>query len=363
MRPEALFDLRNPTPLERVLVAPLGLLSWLYGGVLRLRRALARRGLLRRTRLPCAVVSVGGLLVGGAGKTPTAAWLARNLRRRGHRGVLASRGYGRRGREPVVVVSDGRHLRASVEEAGDEPLLLAAHAPGVPVIVAPQRSVAGWRAVSEFGADVLVLDDGFSHLALTRDLDLVVFDASGLRAGAVLPRGPLREPVAALRDAALILVLDGDLPGEDAERIRAAAPQARWFRGRRRPSVLRDLRTGARLDPGILRGEKVGALCGIGHPESFRRTLEELGAEVAALRVLPDHHRFRPRDLRPLSRVARRWVTTEKDALKILPDWAPGAEILVLVIELEVEKGGELLSFVEERLSLLRSPPLRPGLP
>ncbi len=361
MRPQVLFELRHPTRVQRALLAPVWLISAFYGRLLRLRRALHRRGLLRSTRLPGAVVSVGSPLVGGSGKTPTAAWLARALRRRGHRVALASRGYRRRGREPVVVVSDGRHVRAGVDEAGDEALVLAAHAPGVPVIVAPQRSLAGWRAISEFGADVIVLDDGFSHLALARDLDLVVFDASGLGAGAVLPRGPLREPLAALRDVGAILVLDGELPEEDAERIRTAAPEARWFRGWRRPVALRDLRSGERFPAEAIRGERVGALCGIARPASFRRTLEELGAEVTDVRALPDHHRFRRGDLRRLAAGAPRWVTTEKDALKILPEWVPGVELLVLAIELEVERGGELVDLVERRLALLRSPPIPAG--
>ena len=128
------------------------------------------------TRLPCRVISVGNLGVGGTGKTPTAAWLAAGLQRRGYRVVLASRGYARKGREPILTVSDGRFLHATVEQAGDEPFVLAAHAPGVPVLVGSDRALVGQRALSAHGAEILVLDDGFQHHRLERDLDVIVCD-------------------------------------------------------------------------------------------------------------------------------------------------------------------------------------------
>lgn len=344
----AWFDDRAPGPWRRLVLAPLAPLAWLYAAGARLAR---RYG--ARRRLACRVVSVGNLSVGGSGKTPAAAWIAARLRERGHPVVLASRGFGRRGREPVTVVSDGRFVRAGPHEAGDEALLLAQHAPGVPVLVGRDRGVVGLRAIAAFGADVLVLDDGFQHHRLARDVEIVAFDGAGLGNGHVLPRGPLRESLAALRGTDAVLVVDGPLPEADAERIRAAAPGARWFAARRKPVSLRALAGGPGVSPAALRGRRVGMIAGIASPASFQRTLERLGAEVVAQRVFPDHHRYRSRDLADLSG-ASLWITTEKDAAKILPRWAAGAEIRVLAIELDADEPAAFVDWLERTLRARR---------
>lgn len=348
LRRPAWFDARDPGWLGRVLLAPLVPISWVYAGCAQLAR---RYG--PRRRLACRVVSVGNLSVGGSGKTPAAAWIAARLRERGHPVVLASRGFGRRSREPVTVVSDGRFVRAGPHEAGDEALLLAQHAPGVPVLVGRDRGVVGLRAIAAFGADVLVLDDGFQHHRLERDVEIVAFDGAGLGNGRVLPRGPLRESLAALRGADAVLVVDGPLPEVDAERIRAAAPRATWFSARRKPVSLRPLAGGAGGSPDALRGRRVGIVAGIASPDSFRRTLERLGAEVVAEHVFPDHHRYRARDLSDLAGAAQ-WITTEKDAAKILPRWVAGAELRVLAIELEMDAPGAFVDWLERTLRARR---------
>ena len=353
VRRPAWFDEREPSVLLRAALAPLVPLSWLYGiGALAARRL---RGSRFRTpaRLSCRVVSVGNLVVGGSGKTPAAAWIAAQLRARGHKVALASRGYGRRGRERVTVVSDGRFLCSTADEAGDEPLLLAAHAPGVPVLVGPDRGVVGLRAIAAFGVDVLVLDDGLQHHRLARDVEVVAFDGSGLGNGHLLPRGPLREPLSALRGADALLVVDGPLPLADADAIAAHAGRARWFSARRRPVSLRPLAGGAALPPQQLAGRFVGLLSGIARPASLRRSVEALGATVVAERSFPDHHRYRERDLRDLG-AAPLWITTEKDALKILPRWAHGADLRVLASGLEVEAGDGFVDWLERTLRAKR---------
>lgn len=347
-RPGWLDDPR-PGPLRRLLLAPLVPLAWIYGAcALALRRL---RGPRFRTpkRLACRVVSVGSLVAGGSGKTPAAAWIAARLRERGHPVALASRGYGRRSRERVSVVSDGRFVRASGREAGDEALLLAAHAPGVPVLVGRDRGIVGLRAIAAFGADVLVLDDGFQHHRLARDVEIVTFDGAGLGSGFVLPRGPLREPLGALELADAVLVVDGPLSEADERRIRRAAPRAAWFSARRLPVSVRPLAGGAALPARALAGRRVGLLAGIARPESLRRTLEGLGAEVVAERRFPDHHRYAARDLADLGD-APLWVTTEKDAGKLLPRWAHGADVRVLSIALEVDDPAKLLDWLERLL-------------
>jgi tetraacyldisaccharide 4'-kinase len=335
----------------RAALLPLDALGLVYGAAARAHRALHARGWLRRERLGCRVLSVGNPGVGGSGKTPTTAFLARELRRRGHRVAIASRGYRRRAREAVVVVSDGQRVLATVEEAGDEPVLLAAHAPGVPVLVAERRALAGQRAIACFGCDVLVLDDGFHHLPLERDVELLVLDGRfGLGNARVLPRGPLREPLGSLRLADAIGVVDGPLDARDEARLQRFAPAVRRFAARRIPVYLRPLAGGARQPPDLLAGREAGVLSGIARPGALRRTAEALGAAVVAERTFRDHHRYRPGDLAGIGEHAPLWVTTEKDALKIRPAWTGATPVWVLVIELEVEDADGLLDWLSARL-------------
>jgi tetraacyldisaccharide 4'-kinase len=345
------LETREQGAAQAAALLPLALASGLVSAGARLHRALYRGGALRATRLACRVISVGNLGVGGAGKTPTAAWLAASLRRRGHKVVLASRGYARKGREAIVTVSDGRFILATLEQAGDEPFVLAAHAPGVPVLVGRDRALVGLRALSAHGADVLILDDGFQHHRLARDLDVVVCDgAFGFGNRWLLPRGPLREPLSALRHASALGVVDGPLPEADEALVARYAPRARRFVARRRPLGLRPLAGGPLEPPERLAGARVGLLAALARPASLRRTLETLGASVVAERSFRDHHRYRRRDLAGLERQAELWITTEKDAVKLLPSWVGGARVAVLVIELEVEAEKAWLDWLEARL-------------
>ncbi len=336
---------------RRVALAPLALAGAAYASLARLHRAAYRRGLRRAAQLDCRVVSVGSLLVGGSGKTPLTAWLALALRRRGHNVVIASRGYGRLGREPVLVVSDGSRLHSHARQAGDEPMLLAARAPGVPVLVGRDRAVVGLRAVSAFGAQVLVLDDGFQHHRLAREVEILTFDGGvGLGNGHVLPRGPLREGIGALRYADAVGVVDGPVAEPDEQRIRRAAPWALRFAAARKPLGLRPLAGGPAQPLCTLADAEVGLLAGIARPDAFRRTVEALGAHVVAERLRPDHHRYRASDLRGLAREAPLWITTEKDAVKLQPSWADGADLRVLPVALEVEDPARLIDWLEARL-------------
>jgi len=349
--PRAPGWLDDPAP-GRIALAPLAPLAWAWGAGAWLHRHARGPRFRAPARLPCRVVSVGSLLVGGAGKTPVAAWLAATLQARGHAVAIASRGYGRRaGRAGVLVVSDGRHLRAAPGEAGDEPVVLAAHAPGVPVLVGPDRARVGQHAVTLFGTDVLVLDDGFQHHRLARDVELLVFDGAGLGSGRLLPLGPLRERLPEARRADALIVVDGPLPDRDAERLDRHAPGAPRFAARRRPVSLAPLRGGAPQRPEWLAGRAVGLLSGLARPAGLRRTVAALGAEVVAERAFRDHHRYRPRDLRGLAALAPLWVTTEKDAVKILPSWCEDLDLRVLAIELEMAGAAAFAEWLEARLA------------
>jgi tetraacyldisaccharide 4'-kinase len=333
----------------RVALLPLDLVALLYRLGARLHRALYERRLMEPRRLSCQVVSVGNLAVGGSGKTPLSAWLASRLQERGRRVALASRGYRRRARSgQVTVVSDGRSVCAGLSQAGDEALLLAAHAPAAPVLVGSDRGVVGLHAVAAFGSDILVLDDGFQHHRLARDAEIVCFDgAFGFGNRRLLPRGPLREPPGALRRADAIVIVDGPLPDTDAALLERVAPGCPQFQARRRPVVLRSLVGNRTTPPEVLAGERVGLLAGLARPDAFRRSLERLGAEVVAERCFRDHHRYRPADLRGLHREAGIWVTTEKDAAKILPSWLPSTDLRVLVIELSLQEPEKFLDWLE----------------
>jgi tetraacyldisaccharide 4'-kinase len=343
---------RDESLARQLALAPLDVASWVYGSAAWLHRAAAERGLVGSRRLAAKVVSVGNLVVGGTAKTPLAAWLAAQLRRRGRKVALASRGYGRSGREPVEVVSDGRFVHGTAASAGDEPMLLAAHAPGVPVLVGRDRGIVGLRALAMFGSDVIVLDDGFQHLRLRRDVDVLTFDGQlGLGNRRVLPRGPLREPEGALARADAIGVVDGPLPERDERLIAWRAPRAYRFTTRREPATLRPLAGGgAALPLDSLAGERVGLLAAVARPESVRRTLRQLGARIVAERLFRDHHHFRASDLVGLAEQTPRWITTEKDAVKLVPTWAGRAAIDVLTIELAVDEPEALLDWLEGKL-------------
>ena len=334
---------------------PARAISLVWSMAARGHRAFATRSRPVRGRPACAIVSVGGLTVGGAGKTPTAAAVARALKGRGLRVVLASRGYGGSTRDPVTVVSDGRHVRGHAERTGDESLVLAAHAPGVPVLVGRDRVVVGHRAVSGFDADVLVLDDGFQHHGLARDFDLVCLDGvEGLGNGRVVPAGPLREPRAALRAADALILVDGEIgegdPREDLGLAKVVADDVPIFRGRRAPQSLTPLGVGDVQDPRSIAGVEVGLLAGIARPASLRRSLEALGARVVAERIFPDHHAYADRDF-DAGFAGVHWITTEKDAYKILPRWLEGERVSVLRMTLEFEDAEALVDRIVTAIS------------
>jgi tetraacyldisaccharide 4'-kinase len=199
----------------------------------------------------------------------------------------------------------------------------------------------------------VILDDGFQHHRLQRDLDILTFDADfGIGNGHLLPRGPLRERLRGLRRAHGIIEIDGELPDPIAAASRIHAPHALRWRARRQPISLRDLGATVVVAPWVLRGMRVGMLAGIARPESLRRTLEESGAEIIAERVFRDHHRYRARDLRGLSEEAPIWITTEKDAAKILPSWVGNTDLRVLAIRLEIREAEALVDWVESELDL-----------
>lgn len=267
------------------------------------------------------VVSVGNLAMGGRGKTPVVGCVTRLLLDAGERPAILSRGYGRRSPDDgVVVVSDGRRLAADLDRSGDEPLMLARQLPGAAVLVCDVRATAAALAETAFGATVHVLDDGFQHRSLVRDIDLVLVTAADL-GDRRLPFGRLRSPVSALRDVDAVIV---DAAGVDEVRARLETvvdpARTRVF------TLSRSLGAASWADPAVGGpppdpGAEVVAVAGIAAPERFARALEHAGWRVGALIPFADHHRYTRSDLDRIERAAagRVVLTTEKDAVRLLP--------------------------------------------
>jgi tetraacyldisaccharide 4'-kinase len=327
--------------------------SWLFGAGALLHRALYAHGALRRRALPIRVVSVGSLVAGCAGVGLTAAWIADGLHRRGHRVALAARGAGgaHRRRDAVLVVSDGQYVKSRVEVVGASAMVLAAHSPGIPVLTGHDRFRVGVRAAAAFGTEILVLDDGFQCHPLERDVDVVAIDGqSGFGNRWPLPCGPLQEPVRALRRAGAVGVIDGPLNGKDQEVLQRLGSGVFRFVTHRRPVSVRPLQGGVADPPEVLDGATVGLISGLVRPASLRNTVEQLGAKVVTERNFRDHHRYGPRDMRYLYRNAPLWITTERDAIMINPDWIGRADVRVLSIKLECAQEGRLLDWLEASL-------------
>jgi tetraacyldisaccharide 4'-kinase len=310
-------------------------LTPLYRAAVRGRAAAYARGWLAEQRLELPVVSVGNLTFGGTGKTPTVCALARDLVRRGRQPAVLTRGYGRSNDDQLVLL--GPDHGRSAAEAGDEPLELAERLPGVPIVVDQDRARGGRRAQT-LGADLLILDDGFQHLRLGRDLDLVLVDAGDPWGGGQLPpRGRLREPVTALRRADAVLVTKLPRSYEQVLAVIRARVQAEaadipvWGA---RFAVSRVLTVGGWKGPEALDGAEVFAMAGVGRPEGFTQVLSEAGARVLGARWFPDHHVYAEADLEAVSREAAELgavvVTTRKDAVKLPaghPWWIVEADI------------------------------------
>lgn len=334
-------------------LALLRLPAFAYGGAVRVRNYYYdANATVRRSGVP--VVSVGNLTVGGTGKTPLVAWLVREAQAAGLRPAVVSRGYrGSAGRGPLLV-SSGDGPLVGPERCGDEPYLLARMLPGAAVVVGADR-VAGARAAAGTGADLVLLDDGFQHRRLARDLDLVLLDASNPFGNyRLLPAGILREPLTALARADAVIVTRSR-PGESLvvlERvIRRYHPKTPIFRAGHRPVGFVDS-----LGAPVPKPRRAVVFCGIGNPHPFLADLDSEGIEVVALRVYRDHHRYVAEDARTLTALARArdaaLVTTEKDLVRFPSDpSAPGAAPIALRIDATVHDREALLALVRAAVS------------
>jgi tetraacyldisaccharide 4'-kinase len=316
----------------RILLAPLTLLSFLYGLAVTVRVFFYRRGIYRSRSLPCRVVSVGNLTLGGTGKTPFVILLAEMIRRRGYRTAVLSRGYKGKYEGSCALVSDGDRILMDPLQAGDEPCLLARKLKGVPVIVGRERWAAGRLAIDRFRTEVLILDDGFQHLALNRDLNFLLLDSlSPFGNGRLFPRGELREPLSQARRAdALVLTKwgTGDIIIHLGKRFMNLWEGRPVFRVRYEPEEIKVWEQEKVLPCVNLKKKRILAFSGLARPESFEKTLRELEAEIVGFETFPDHYVYEGKDLEQLRGKAVRagaeaMVTTEKDLVRI-KDFPPG---------------------------------------
>ncbi len=331
-------------------------LRWLvfpYAVLVQARAFLYEQGWLRRRKLPRPVVSVGNLTVGGTGKTPVVILLAGWLLARGKRVCVLSRGYHRQRRSPLLMVSDGRTVLAGPDEAGDEPYLIARRCPGAVVAVGADRYRLGQWVLERCPIDCFLLDDGFQHLALDRDVDLLLVDASdpeGLEG--LFPAGRLREPLSAANRASALLLTRIDRAPEWKDLL---APIVAAGGSDQRPILIKftaetlvDVTGGGLEDVKYVSGKTGITFSGIGNAGSFRSLLADQGLQVLGERIFPDHHAYSSDDVLEIVRLARGSgaeliLTTEKDAGKVAGLFGAEHRVFALRLGTEIVEGRERL--------------------
>ena len=330
-----------------------GIRNWLYGS-----------GLLTSRRLGLPVVSVGNLTVGGTGKTPTGLWLAQGLRRRGLNAAILTRGYGGHRADTRPATINPEVARAWLDEPrgdlldyGDEPVMLSAIY-GQKVVVGADRFRAGMELAREPGdTDLFLLDDGFQHRRLARDLDLVLLGADC--GGSMLPAGPFREPIRALRRADIVVVTGAHQHWR--KMLQGRFDESRVFYASLRPrGLLGRTEDGVRVLPlGELAGSRVLAVCAVAMPERFYEAIRECEGTIVETLEFPDHHSYSERDWREINRNRNQVdmiVTTEKDYVKLARFPFSAGKLLALRVEMSVDRPDELLDRVTEAVKRAASP-------
>lgn len=355
---------KKKSPFVPIALFFLLLASYFYGFIILLRNVLFRLKVLPRRNLGVPVISIGNITIGGTGKTPLVRLVANILQKKGLVPAILIRGYKGSFSGEVGVVSDGGTIQLSSEQAGEEALMLATQLPGVPVIIGQNRYQTGRYAEEKLGADVIILDDGFQHRNLERDLDIVAIDATNpFGYGHLFPRGFLREPRWSLRRGDILVLTKADyLPLRRRERLlerlnRLMGKKGEIIQARHKPMWLRDF-TGEKERGLALNKKKVIAFSGIGDPGSFEKTLEDMGAELVLRLRFPDHHRYSQEEMLEIfsmafMRGAEMIITTEKDIVGLpdeLKDLVAGQEmgLWVLGIEIELSSGMDIL---EEKIN------------
>ncbi len=308
-----------------------------------------RWGLFPSHKLDCRVISVGNLTLGGTGKTPVVMMIAETLRGNGHKPGILSRGYGGNSNSEVNVVCDGKDILLSPDVAGDEAVMMAQRLKNVPVLVGSDRYQIGRYAIEHFGVDTLILDDGFQHLGLKRDMNILLFDHQRpFGNGQLFPAGELREPRKAARRADFVCITrysGASYPPGIGEQLIKDLP---IVKSTLRLDSLLKLDDGEVLDVKELHDQPVAAFCGIANPDDFRRILEQTRARVVYYHPFPDHHEYTVADLKSVEESARKMgakllLTTEKDAVKLKAE-SVGLPFYKVALEMEILEGREVFN-------------------
>ncbi|MBT3176581.1 MAG: tetraacyldisaccharide 4'-kinase [Desulfobacula sp.] len=339
-------------------------ISNVYGLGVRFRLWLYNKGILKQRALPCFVISVGNIVVGGTGKTPMAIYLAQVLKKMGKQPVVVSRGYKGCYKGDAGIVSDGDKIFLSAKDSGDEPYMMAKRR-AFPIVIGKDRFKAGMRAINAFKPDVIVLDDGFQHLKLKRDLDFLLLDyLSPLGNKRFLPAGRLRESplTCAQRTDALIFTrcLDIDENTESIDEVLKYYTDRPEFKTFHRPFILKHIVKGTNLktsqnDVGGLKGKKAVLFSGIAKNFSFYNTMKELGINILDHLEFKDHYRYKDSDILMINKLAKKVcadlvLTTEKDWAKLDKDSKWGLDLIVMGIQIEFEHPQKFESFLSSRL-------------
>ena len=350
--------------LKRAVLWPL---AKLYELAVRLRVAAYETDYLRQRKLDATVISVGNLTLGGAGKTPMADYIARYLKSEGHSVAILTRGYAREssGMRVLNDPSTDSIAAGSYREFGDEPLMLARALPDIPIIVDKHRFEAGRWAEHRLGSEVLVLDDAYQHLALARDLNILLIDATDPLGGFEMPPfGRLREPLYGIKRADVIIVTRADRPFDQGQ-IQAIF---KYYCGDKVPVMyfystitkLRHVETGEVYDAKSFTGWNVAVACGIGNPQAFAEDILQVGINIVSESFFGDHHAFKQEDLDRITRAARdagadAIVTTEKDAVRL--EGLTHGDVPIYAAQLEIQSDDEvrLKSLLLRTVSLRKS--------
>lgn len=335
-------------------------LSVAYSAVTRLRTAAYQKGILKTTKLPVPVISVGNITAGGTGKTPLVEKVCRILAAEGRRVCVLTRGYGRQNAADRVLVSDATAVLAQAPQSGDEPLLLAENLLGVAAVVCDaDRAAAGRWAIEKLDSNVFVLDDGFQHLQLARDLDLVVIDATNPWGGGhLLPHGTLRELPRGLARADCAIITRTEQI-DDSSALKSEIHKQMGDR----PVLASQMTTngvrqisGTVLNPSTSMPQPVGAFCAIGNPHSFINQLRQENLQLTNTQIFPDHYSYKQADISELSRKAKAdgaasLITTAKDAVK-LRTLQFGVPCYILEIEIAIDNEEALRGLVRKAISM-----------
>jgi tetraacyldisaccharide 4'-kinase len=332
--------------------------AWFYDKLTIFRNLLFDLRILKVHKLSCPVISVGNLTVGGTGKTPLVIWLARFLLEEGWRVGVVSRGYKGKETEKVLVVSDGRNILAGSDISGDEPQLLAKRLPGIPVLCSTKRALAAEVAVEEFRCEVVILDDGFQHRFVARNLDIVMLDSRyPFGDGFLFPRGILREQTTALKRAQVLVLsrFDGSKQAEQSHKnLVGQWPDKTVVKAAHRATRLFGATTQRELPLSSVKNKRLAAFAGIGKPDDFFRTVRDLGADLVHTTALPDHHPLTVELLASLLEEASAqkpelWLTTEKDWVRLPGDLPDSMELMILAVEIDLDGDSSLLKSVVQR--------------